>query len=371
MGLIILCPGLNFINNIIILSDYIYKWPISLFIFQGTALTYGFLTYWYTKSMLGQSVSWRNPWHYITLIGIIIDIAFYIEFKLMPANKQHEYLTCLFDKMCYPWQMNIINFLAVTVWMGYFINSLLITLQHEKTAKGFFSDIDKINISYLKNFLRLVIILNSFLIILYSTIQTRYVEYFVIPSLVLSINIFFLFYAFHKNAIFSKQQYCVLLNNSQSLEKYKAFEEPLCREIKELKKEIKQKKYKLTEVEIEENYKKILEYLEKEKPYLDPTINLTKFSSALNACSHNISLTINTKFNMNFFDFINYYRIEEAKKILNMYDVGKYSLENIYQECGFNSKSAFYRAFKKFTGITPTDYLKNLKNIKLQKSQEN
>ncbi|MCX7862404.1 MAG: helix-turn-helix domain-containing protein [Bacteroidales bacterium] len=358
LALIILCPGLNFFNNIIILSDHIFTYPYSLFIFQGTALTYGFLVYWYTKSMLGQSISWKNPWHYFTLLAILCDIWFGIEFFYLTPEAKQEYLNCLFDKACYPWQMDVINGFAVVSWMGYFMNSLLITLKYEKSAKGFFSDLEKVNISYLKNFLKLVIILNFILIILYSTLQTRYVEYIFIPSIVLVVNIFFLFYAFHKNTVFNRQQYCNLLSNGASLEKYKAMEDPLCQEIKELNKESKQKKYSLSEIEINENYNKILSFLEQQKPYLDPSINLTKFSSALNACSHNISLTINTKFNMNFFDFINYYRIEEAKQILKNFDSNKYSFDTIYSECGFNSKSAFYRAFKKFTGTTPTEYIK-------------
>ncbi len=359
LGLIILCPGLNFLNNIIIISNYIYQFPLSLFLFQGTAASYGFLIYWYTKSMLGQKISWKNPLHYYTLAGVLIDIWFYIEFKMMTPSEQYNYLTCLFNKACYPWQMNLINAIFVMSWMGYFIDAYIITLKHEKSAKGFFSDTDKINISYLKNFLRLVITLNFILMVMYLSLQTHHVEYIIIPSIVLMVNVFFLYYAFHKNTVFNTIEYCNLISNSQSLEKFRRFEEPLCQEIKELKQENKSKKYTLTQLEIEENYQKIIRYIEKEKPYLDPNINLTKFSFALNACSHNISLTINIKFDKNFFDFINYYRVEEAKRILESFDKNKYNLNMIYQDCGFNSKSSFYRAFKKFTRSTPSEYIEN------------
>lgn len=360
LGLIILCPGLNFLNNMIIISEVIYRFPVSLFLFQGTALTYGFLIYMYVISMIGKPFSPRNILHYITLFAILLDIFFYVEFLNMLPEQQKHYLDCLFVKECYPSQMNIINALAVIVWMAYFIQSHLIVLKHEKSAQNFFSDIDKINITYLKNFTRLIIGLNSILIVLYLTIQTSFVEYFVIPTIVNVVNTFILFYAFHRNAIFNQQQYCTLLNNAESLSRFQKIEDPLCKDIQILQQEKQktQKEYILLKAEIEELSSKIEKLLKEKKPHLHKDINLTKFSAELNSCSYTVSLFLNTKYNMNFFDFINYHRIQEVLHKLKNNDLKVVTIEGIASECGFNSKSAFYRAFKKFTGKTPTEYLK-------------
>lgn len=279
----------------------------------------------------------------------------------MSVEEQTRYLECLSFKECYPEPMNIINALCVTIWMAYFIQSYITLRKHAFAAKNFFSDIDKLKINYLNTFIILVIVLNFGLSVLYSTIQTSFVEYLVIPIIVNIVNLFFLYYAFSQNAVYNQAEYCNLVESTEKLDRFKEFQDPLCKEIKELMDEKKAKKYRLTEIEIEENYQKIIDYLASQKPYLDKKINLTKFSSDIGACSHNVSLTINTKFNMNFFDFINFYRVEEAKKMLENLDKNL-KVEAVGYECGFNSKSAFYRSFKKFTGITPTEYQERILN---------
>lgn len=72
-----------------------------------------------------------------------------------------------------------------------------------------------------------------------------------------------------------------------------------------------------------------------------------------------ISQVINQESGKSFFDFINTYRCEEAKKLINSSDPRVTILEILY-EAGFNSKSSFNKEFKKLTGSTPTEYRKSL-----------
>lgn len=92
-----------------------------------------------------------------------------------------------------------------------------------------------------------------------------------------------------------------------------------------------------------------------EKPYLDPDLHLDDVAGMLNISRHQASQLINEHFNKNFCDFINYYRIDEAKKLLNDEGV-KLNMENIGYKSGFNNRSSFYRAFKKFEGVSPSEY---------------
>lgn len=64
---------------------------------------------------------------------------------------------------------------------------------------------------------------------------------------------------------------------------------------------------------------------------------------------------------MNFYNFINRYRIQEAIKLMNSESSGKFSIEGIARQSGFNSRSSFYTAFKTETGLTPSSFLKDLK----------
>lgn len=356
LALVMIDPGLNFLNNIIILSGYIFKAPFFLFLFQGTAAVYGILVYAYVNSMIGKKFKWLSTLNILTLAIILLDIWYYIEFRLMPEEAQNRYLTCLTFKDCYPSQMNVINALCVTIWMAYFVKSYIVLKKYTFAAQNFFSDVERIKLKYLKTFVILVILLNLALAILYSAIPTSYVEYVVIPLIVNTVNLFLLYYAFSQNAVFNKIEYCTLVENNQTMERFESYQEPLCKEIKELMDSKNQAKYKLTQAEIEDIAQKITNYVNTQKPYLDKRINLTKFSSDIEACSHTVSLALNTYFKMNFFDFINHHRVEEAKRLLSRLDEHNLKVEAIGYECGFNSKTAFYRAFKKFTGLSPIDF---------------
>lgn len=113
---------------------------------------------------------------------------------------------------------------------------------------------------------------------------------------------------------------------------------------------------RLTEEEANEYIEKLNAIMISDKPYLKPNLTLLELASDVGVSSHYLSQIINEKFELNFFDYINKYRVEEVKeKIINPKYSG-YSLLGIALDCGFNSKSAFNRIFKKFTGQTPSDY---------------
>ena len=99
-------------------------------------------------------------------------------------------------------------------------------------------------------------------------------------------------------------------------------------------------------------------YMEKEKPYLDFDLSLERLASNLNMPEKDLSILINHHLGKHFFDFINEYRIAEAKKILENPENKKLTILEILYQVGFNSKSSFYTAFKKITTLTPTAYRK-------------
>lgn len=109
-------------------------------------------------------------------------------------------------------------------------------------------------------------------------------------------------------------------------------------------------------------YEKLIHYMKKNKPFLDPEINIYQLSKLLNVKKHHLSQVINEKAGMNFFDFVNSFRVEEIKKNLSEAGMKNLTLLGVALESGFNSKATFNTAFKKFTGLTPSDFQKNLKN---------
>jgi len=102
---------------------------------------------------------------------------------------------------------------------------------------------------------------------------------------------------------------------------------------------------------------KLTVFMEKEQPFLDPELNLAKLSDLLQMKQEILSEVLNSSLNQNFFEFVNKYRIEEFKIQCLKLDKKHLSIMGIAYECGFNSKAAFYRAFNKFEGATPTAYI--------------
>lgn len=112
-------------------------------------------------------------------------------------------------------------------------------------------------------------------------------------------------------------------------------------------------------------YRKLLDLMQVERLYEDTELTLDKLAQHLNISSGYLSQIINEKEKKNFFEFVNYYRIESVKAKLVDKDFGHYSILGIGLESGFNSKSTFNSVFKKFTGQTPSTF----KRTQLQSSE--
>jgi AraC-like DNA-binding protein len=122
-----------------------------------------------------------------------------------------------------------------------------------------------------------------------------------------------------------------------------------------VKEKSKYKNSNLTLAGIEQYKTKLLEFMEKEKPYLDPDLKMQDLAESLSIPARHLSQVINDKLGQNFFDFVSSYRIKEAKKHLIDKNNGNTVLEILY-DAGFNAKSTFNNIFKKKTGLTPTQY---------------
>ncbi len=101
------------------------------------------------------------------------------------------------------------------------------------------------------------------------------------------------------------------------------------------------------------------EYMVSQKPYLKNGLKLVDLSQELDIPAHHISRVINEKYGQNFHDFVNSYRVEEAKSLMK--ESEKPTLLEIAFSAGFNNKTSFNNAFKKFSNSTPFAYRRNLR----------
>ncbi len=98
------------------------------------------------------------------------------------------------------------------------------------------------------------------------------------------------------------------------------------------------------------------DFMEAEKPFLNPELTLYDLSKAVNIPSRELSNLLNHEMDMNFYEFVNRYRVREVKKRLET-DSDKFTILAIALDCGFNSKASFNRIFKQITEFTPTEYM--------------
>ena len=103
---------------------------------------------------------------------------------------------------------------------------------------------------------------------------------------------------------------------------------------------------------------RLLDLMKTQKPYMDGDLTLQKLAKALAISPHHLSQTINEQLNQSFIDFINAYRIEEAKRMLVDPEKKHYSILAVSEEVGFNSKSAFNTAFRRHANMTPSEFRK-------------
>ncbi len=119
----------------------------------------------------------------------------------------------------------------------------------------------------------------------------------------------------------------------------------------------------LSQSEIDGHLERLKELVINEKPYKDSELKLSDLAKMLSIQPHILSLVINQGLELNFYDFINFYRVEDVKKKLLDSSLQHLSILGIAYEVGFNSKASFYRIFKKATGQTPSEYIKQNQSV--------
>jgi AraC-like DNA-binding protein len=112
-----------------------------------------------------------------------------------------------------------------------------------------------------------------------------------------------------------------------------------------------------------EMIEQLARHMEKEKPYLTPALTLEKLAGQLRMQPRLLSNIINRHFDCNFFEFINSYRVEEAKRMLADKQYADKNMLDIMLDVGFNSKATFNTLFKKKAGMTPSEYRKSVQAI--------
>ncbi|MCK9420523.1 MAG: helix-turn-helix transcriptional regulator [Nitrospirae bacterium] len=247
----------------------------------------------------------------------------------------------------------------------YWTLSLLLVMAYSARIKQSFSSIDKINLSWLRTLIFLFYAL-VFIFIFFIFFSAKLgIQREIVPLLYLSCAMITSVMAFkgllHPEILLQIEiaNRAELMRTGQNSDLDAPFPTPdiLQNAIGMLQKEKYQKSY-LAPERAAEIARKLLQLMDREKLYLRPELTLSELADKLSVSANDLSQVINREMKKSFFDFINEYRVQEAKKLLSSPKYNHLSVLGIALDAGFNSKSAFYNAFNKYIGTTPSVFKK-------------
>jgi len=335
LGLLILSYSLFFIPGFIDSIGLLYEIPyfIRLNFYCGSLV--GPLTYLYCKSSIHkENLHWKNILPHFVLFVILL--IYYFPILLKSAEKKVSIYQTTISTGQVPESKFVITGLGFLT-LGYTIVSIKLVLGYMAHIKNTHSSIDTSFHKWLL-FLCLSLIAPIFATLL-ITISSNVVMSIPMGLFTIASFIFIIY---------------IVLNMRPK------FFHDFPHQIEDLKEE-KIKKYKgsnLQDYQKDIYQSKLIDYMKKDKPYLNPEMTINQFSDQVKIPSYYVSQIINEKLNCNFLDFVNQYRIEEAKTKLLDKSKNHFTIMAIAHESGFNSKTAFYSAFKKNVGGTPNQYRK-------------
>ncbi len=196
-----------------------------------------------------------------------------------------------------------------------------------------------------------------------ENINIGWVRFFMIVFVLVNLFFFFnLFAVIHlENTGWQNQLMAVVFSLSIFALGYKGIlQQQVTLVPEELKSEMQPPVVQQEKKQVDEHLKtKLLSFMEAEKPYLDAELTLSSLAQKLNISRGRLSELINDGVGNNFYDFVNYYRVEEVKRLMADPSKKNYNLLGLAMDAGFKSKSTFNLIFKRVTGLTPTQYKSN------------
>ncbi len=305
------------------------------------------LLFLYILALTGHKVLWTTLVGHLGVYAVFIGLFYFLqEHHNLTLTASNGYIQIPPNPPS--WMFFYAIPLAISGFL-YCVWDLVLLHRHRKTIAGFFSFKEKINlnwVSYIVYSYFILFVLASFLIFGATQFQLFYVDtVFPLIGILLSFMLVgFGFYGFRQTAIFSNMDFGDINGIPSSIITTST---------------AAYAKSGLTPEKINKLAKKLADYMDKGKPFLNENLSLPLLADYCEISQAQLSQVINQHFQMNFYDFVNRYRIEEVKKKLSSADFDHLSILGIAFDCGFKSKSSFNRYFKKYTGLAPSEFKKS------------
>lgn len=331
----------------------IYQYPFLLGFEAPMPYLQGIFLYVYSVFVTKQ-VKIKPIYYFFHFIPPLLIYVYLIHFFILPnEQKIYVYQNKGIGYEVFSSFMYVVNMMSGVV---YIVLSLIVLKRHRVSILNEFSQIEKINFRWLQYLIYgmcgiwfLVIFSHSdFYIFSGVVFFVLFLGYFGIKQVGLFTNI-----QPHLDAVKLENANEYLENTLEN-----TFEED---DLSDFEIPVKYQKSGLTKDVAHDIHEALIQVVDKEKIFKDAELTLSTLASHLEIHPNYLSQVINQVEEKNFYDYINLKRIEEFKKLVAQPDSQKYTLLALAYDCGFNSKTSFNRNFKKATGLSPSEYLKEVK----------
>ena len=333
LAVIMLMFGISLFYYVAYWTGYIKVLPSILQVIFILPLTFAPLFLFYFKRLYRKSIPWRDTWHFLPFVVLFI---YYFPHYI---GWEPPYSEILYSNVSYLLRVILFNLvmLAYAAYLFYYLkqqnkSATLLSTQYRWMQKA-------------------AACYAGFAI----SLATYYILYLTID-----------FDITHDYAVSFFMAVFIYLAG------YLGYRQPeiLSGQIPEPKKKVpKYAKAGLSSAEAAFHLKNITRYMEEKQPFLDCELRMEDLAHQLNLSKHTFSQIINERLQQNFSDFINHYLVKEAQRLLGESHNQDEKIISIAYDAGFRNKASFYNAFKKHTGISPTEYRDQVRSTLEQKKR--
>lgn len=335
LAMFFLFLGINLIDGLIGFTGFYQKYPALAHLEDGLAFLLGPLLYFYTRSVVYKYFRLKASQLYHLLPFVLVTAIFQVYYHSQSVEEKLFIQRAISERQL-PAGFYITVFFVYGHVFTYFLLALREIRIYQRGIRELFSSTEKVSLKWLRF---IIYTMMGILLISLVNVMAPYIglEIWFLPTFAILVGLFFLFV----NAVV-----------------FKGLQQPEIFAGLEQKSTVRYTSSTLTSQEKEDIKNRLVDRMENGKVYLEPDLNLEELSAKVEIQPKKISQVLNESFGQNYYDFINSYRIDEAKRILSDSPDPKLTVLEVLYKVGFNSKSSFNTVFREKTGTTPSSFRK-------------
>jgi AraC-like DNA-binding protein len=346
-NIILACSTLTLSISLVYAVYYIKGWYYTYPHLMGLAYPFPFLFgplfYLYARLVSKQTDHFRlkDLLHFIPVAVIYLITSPYY---FISGEEKIRFVNSMVSASApQPLLFTIIDILIPLQGIAYTVFTIRVVSCYNRTIRDTFSNIDRINLTWLKS-------LTVGMVVIWSFVALTYAISFgiAVPRVfdeILNVLLSILVYSIGYNGLNQPEIFMNPFSASEGSSSPGKYQ-----------------KSGLNDKDAEMIRQKLLLFMKEEKPYLEDSLTMQKLAERLNVSTHNLSEVINSRLNLSYYDFINGHRVEEFKSRIANPANDKYNILTVAFDSGFKSKGTFNSIFKKNTRMTPSEYISKLRS---------